>query len=431
MGFLSKIFGNKKQGEIKSNLETLPKLLEKNFNVKNNELEVFSAKKISELKFLYQKSNALLKKIKESDLEKKENERFNKAANTAKKQMQKQIEKILERIDPSKTSSELRSVYAYSKESFVFLFNEINSYRKSIAYTSVYLKDEMKELGSTLGEILKEFEEINKEFEKENDIFEFENLKEEIKNVQNINQEINKLNDNKNNYEEDLKKIKENKKETENNLEKVKDSDNSKLLKKFEEEKSELLNKKQSLKIELTSMISTVDKPLNKYLILAKGGREKITKEEIDLLELFLTNPIYALKKDLKGESIKSILTKVLGAIEDEKIDLKEKEKEKRIDALRELISFDFFGNIFWKINQIQKEINEIEENLKSNSTVKDIKDLDEKISNLEKEIKEKNNEIEIAKKEVTNKNEILDEKLNKITKFSEKILNKKVILTN
>jgi hypothetical protein len=429
MGFLDKIFGKKETETISTNLELLPTIIQKNFDVKRRELENFSAKKMSEVKYLFGKSNTLLKDIKNKEMESKENERLNKAALTAKTQMENQIKKMLEKIDPKNTSNELEEVYAYSKESFVFLFNEINSYRKSIAYTSIYLKDEMKEFGTVLNELLQNLKEINDEFDSNKNVFTFKKINEEINNMQLLKKdielkEIEKEKNNKNIFE-----IDEEIKQFENEIDKLRNNADSGKLKEIEEKKSELLNQKQSLKIELSSMISTVEKPLNKYLIIAKGGRENIEKEEIELLDLFLTNPIYALKKDIKGERIKEILKKVLKAISDDKVELKEKEKEKRSDAINELINFDFFGNIFWKINKIQKELNEIEEEIKNSEVMGNIKNIEKKVDEKIKEKKEITKKVENLEKEISNKKEKYQNDLEKIRVFSERVLNKKVII--
>ncbi len=429
MGLFSQFFKRQERPVITTTIDLLPSILENNLTVKRKELEMTVAKNISELKYLYEKSKSLLKDIKEKELEEKNNERLNKAANTSKNQMEKQLEKMLVKINPNLEKNELENIYSYSKESFIFLFNEINIYRKSIAYTSIYLKDEMKLLGNNLQEMLNKLQEINNLFDKEHNIFFFEKAKKNILEIQNNKKMIAQKEEEIKMIENDLIKFNKELLSKKNEINDLKNSAGAKEIESLNNRKSDLLNEKQSLKVELSSMISTVDKPLQRFSQLIESGRWRISSEDKDLLDSFLVNPIVALKKDINGKKIKEILNEVLKAIEDEKIELKDKEKEKRIDALMELINFDYFGKIFWKVNEIQKEINEIESKISKNETSKIINKNEQILVQIDLKIKEKNQEIEFLKTQINNINLKINDETKKIQEFSEKVLNKKIII--
>lgn len=86
MGFLKNIFNRKKNvEEIKTSLDLLPTLIQKNFDAEIKYTELESAKLISEIKYSYEKSKKILLNIQEKEIEETQNNRFNKAALTSKK----------------------------------------------------------------------------------------------------------------------------------------------------------------------------------------------------------------------------------------------------------------------------------------------------------------------------------------------------------
>jgi len=431
MSFLDKIFKKADNPVINTNIDLLPSILESKLTSKRKELEMISAKNMSEIKYLYEKSKVLLVDIKEKNLEDKPNERLNKAAVTAKTQMENQLEKILDKINPLNIGTDLENIYGYSRESYVFLFNEINSYRKSIVYISIYLKDEMKNLGSNLQELLNKFQEMNDLFSKEQNVFFFEKTKKNIEQIKENNIEIEKKENEIKNIENETKNIENEIKTIVQDLVKLKESEESKKIDLLNEQKSKFFNEKQSLKVELSSMISTVDKPLQRFASLVDSGRWKINKEDKELLDCFIINPILALKKDVNGKQIKSILEEVKKAIEDEKIELKEKEREKRMDALVELINFDFFGRIFWKVNEIQKEVNEIDAIINKSKVLKDIEKKENSILDLKQKVESKNSEIKTILSQINSLKQKNDENIEKISEFAQKALGKKIVLQN
>jgi hypothetical protein len=189
---------------IKTNIENLPTLLEKSFVEKRIQIEEDLGKKITEIKYLHSKAKSIIKAIKESPLEEKPNERLNHAVETSKKQLLVQLEKLLEKINPSNVDGKLNSYREYAKKSEVLLAMEINNFRKNIAYTSYYHKDEMKELGEALQNIINTLHEMNQTINSGKELFEFENFKERIgsslkkkkelviiqKNIESLNEKI-------------------------------------------------------------------------------------------------------------------------------------------------------------------------------------------------------------------------------------------------
>ncbi len=431
MGFLGKLFGQKntEMEKIETTIDLLPSIIEKNFEAKRESLEMDVAKEMSEIKYLHEKAIKLTNDLKSKELEEKENMRFNKAAKTSKNQLEKQLEKLLEKSNPIKIGNNLEEVRAYVGESYSLLVNEVNSFRKNIVYTSAYLKDEMKELGEVVQGLLDKLFSLQKKFDGEKELFQYKKV---IDRIEEIKERKTKKEEYKKNIEKEKKLIEEIEKRLTRSNTKILELDKGseiEELKKLEEEKSSLLNEKQQLRVEITSMISTIDRPLQRFKALVDSGRWKIDKEQEELLKQFITNPLLALKKDVNGKQFKEILKEIVKAIDDEKIDLKEREKEKRLGALQELINFDFFEKIFWKLNDMQKKLLEIEKQISSNEGQKRLSAEEGNRSELEKEINNHKEIINDLEKEINRLEEKNKSEMEYIFKFGERALNKQIIL--
>ena len=431
MGFLGKMFGSKekKAETIETTLELLPTLIEKNFEARKETLEMNTAKKMSEIKYLHAKSLKLLEDVKSKDLQAKENQRLNKAAFTSKQQIEKQLEKLLVKMDPTDRGNTLEDIKAFSGEGNALLMNEIMSFRKNIIYTSVYLKDEMRVLGEALQGMLNNFLELTKLVNSESEMFEFEKIKEKIKEVQTVDIEFKKIDDS---ILEIVSLIASKEKEiivAEHKKVKTQKGEGMEELKKIEAEKSLIASQKQELKSEVASLIATIDRPLQRFSSLVSSKRWVIDKEKQDILEGMITNPMLALKKDPSGEKFKEILQEIVKAITDGQIELKDREKEKRLGALNELLTFNFFEKVFWKLNEIQKRQTEIDGKLKENMVQKEINEEEDQIKNLSREKEElfdKKRQLESMKNETSEK---IRKENDQILAFSEKMLGQKIII--
>ena len=394
---------------IKTTIENLPLILEKGFASKKAELEEYSAKKISETKYLHSRAKAMIKSINETPLDEKTNERLNHAVETSKKQLIIQLEKLLDKIDPCKIEHKTNSYREYAGRSEAILVSEINNFRKNIAYTSFYHKEEMKELGETLQNLLNNLHEINQKFVSEKDLLEFENFKDKIgssikkkKELTNSQKQIEMLNEKIVHTQELIKKQEE----------KINSKmNNSAMLqaKNAEEELVKLASTKQDLKLEISALLLNIDRPLARYKQIVDSGRKKVPKEEKEMLDLFITNPILALKKDPRAELFKKILKDMKQLILDGEIELKDKEKEKRLEALDEIAKFDFFGKVFWKMNELQKKQidlnNIISNNVAKGDLEKEIvkqKDLQRELDELKEKIQNEEKQKQIIQRSIS-----------------------------
>jgi hypothetical protein len=413
---------------IRTNVAQIPMLIEKNFLLKKHELEDLSAKNMAQVKYLQGKAKNLLNTISTKELEGKENERMNKAGLTSKRQLETQMKRVLEKIDPTERGTTINDARHYYGESYAILVNEVMAFRKNIVYTSFYLKDEMKSFGEVLQELLNLYNEMNVAFSKEKDFFEYEKIKEKIGSSIKKKKEIDLIIKEKSENEE---KIANKEKELESQGEKMLSKRAGKEmveLKKLEEELTKLTTEKQDLKTEISALLINIDRPLARFKQLVDSGRWKVGKEEKEMLDLFITNPILALKKDPRAEIFKRVLGEIIKAVEEGAVELKDKEKEKRLSALQEIINFDFFGKVFWKMNELQKRQIELNKELEKSAIKKDIEKEEKKSNELERELIELKEKRDLFDKRIATQKEESEKELNEVKAFAEKVLGKTII---
>jgi len=414
---------------IKTNIENLPLILEKGFSVKRGELEDYSAKKLSEIKYLHSRSKAIIKSINQTPLEENNNQRLNHAVETSKKHLIIQLDRILEKIDPSKIEHKTNSYREYAAKSESILIEEINTFRKNIAYTSFYHKEEMKELGETLQNILNNLHEINQKFIQEKDLFEFENFKDNIGASLKKKKELTSL---QNQITDSKEKMIQKKEDMLKQEEKINGKMNNKAMieaKKAEEELVALANTKQDLKLEISALLLNIDRPLARYKQIVDSGRKKVPASEKEMLDLFITNPILALKKDPKADLFKKILKDMKSLIESGEIELKDKEKEKRIESLEEILKFDFFGKVFWKMNELQLKQVDLNKIISNSAARNDLEKEIIKQKDLQREINELNEKIENIEKQKQVIQRNISNEIDSARNFAQKTLKQTIIL--
>jgi hypothetical protein len=429
MGLLQKLFGGN-DGPVRATPELLRGMIEKDFKLREKELEDFVAKKMAEIKHLNSKSVKLLVDIQKKEIEEERGgARFNKAAVTAKKQVERQLMQLLEKLDPKERGKTLSDARAYSGEGFALMINEINAFRKNIVYTSVFIKEEMKELGNILQEMLDSFHEMNQKFGEYKSVFEFEKFCMMVEKIGEERKIIREKEEERKALKKKMEEQNEALKNQETRIEVSLNSQGMRGLKAIEEEKNELLAKKQDLRSEVSSLINSIDRPLQRFKSLVSSGRWRIPKEEEEIMDAFIVNPLLALKKDPKAEKFKKVLKEIKKAIEEGEIVLKDKEKEKRLAALEELLAFDFFENVFWKINEAQKRQIEIEKEIEKNPAQKVVENEKERLKEIEKEINGIRERISGIEKEIEKTNQGIAQQLKALEEFGSTAMKRQVIL--
>ena len=146
---LKVLFGNSKNKTLVLNRRELEeKIREKEGReIKEAERQVFS--KVAEIKHLINEAEDLLAKIKKADVDDEEgNARLRKVVSSSKTTLIYKFSGMLEKIKPPSTM-DFSVAWNYVKASRQALAKEIIDMRKSIAYTGIILKDEIRDLCGT------------------------------------------------------------------------------------------------------------------------------------------------------------------------------------------------------------------------------------------------------------------------------------------
>ena len=296
---------------------------------------------------------------------------------------------MLDRIRPPATL-DFRQAWSYVQTSRAVLAKEIIDLRKSISYTGLVLKDEMKELGSTFEEIEKTLGEADSILRKTR-VDEIETIRESIGAVAGKISEAKTLDDKIKEAEEDVKRLEEEEKGELSSAGKLRESAEMKEMDEQLGKKSEASRRKQELKGKLIEKLGTVEKPMQRFSQMVESRKHLVDKELEDILRLYMTNPFIAIKRDPKGGELKKILQEVRQLVEKGSITLKDdREKEKKLEALDGLLEYNFFDEIFWEMNKADVELNKADKELSGMKVYSDISSREEGARKKRKEIEEK-----------------------------------------
>jgi peptidoglycan hydrolase CwlO-like protein len=87
-------------------------------------------------------------------------------------------------------------------------------------------------------------------------------------------------------------------------------------------------------------------------------------------------------------------------------IELKEREKEKKMGAVEELLNFNFFSSVFWKINELDSELQSIEKKLNASPAMARLSSLEKSLQETEKKIQENGFSLEVVNGKIETVNE-------------------------
>ncbi len=386
MGFLEKIFGGKKPEERPSKpffLGEVPELLDSRAREEFQGLEKKVFSKFAEIKHSLRELDSLLKEFNEKDLSTEEgNKRLRKIVSTSKKSVYAKMSSLLKKLEPPSVH-EFRALKDYSTNANSLIDSELKTFARTISYTGIVMKEEMKGIGKKIQGLKKQFTELEElfkssSFEKAFSLKESaESLSSLKKSIESGEKTLSSLESGISSKEAELKKARES----------LSSFDSSPELSEFRElngKKRSFLEKKSELKNRFLQLLSPVDKPLKRFSKLVESGQFPLEKEEEEFLFSYKSEPFSAFRKDPKAVRLKRILSQLKKLVKDNTLSLKEKEKEKKLSAIDELMETDFFGELFWETNRIDSEINAIEKRLSQSNAFRKRQELESGVKSLE-----------------------------------------------
>jgi len=362
MGFFKKLFGEKKPEKVEVEIANALEFLEGDISPKRKLLLDESGKKIAEIKHLLLETRASLKALEKAELLAK-SARLDKIVGTAKANALRQIGSLLEKLSPPNTS-DLKAIKTYCADSILVLQHS-GHFGKNVAYAGISFKNEMKELGLLLKSISKGFNSLQNLLDENKAVFLLPVVREKLLDLKAIEKSVASLEQEIAALEKGLEKIALQKSRLKTGLQRLRESSEFKSIASLNEKKAEFLRQKQHAKTELLDMFAKVEKPLHRLDKAAKARKHFLPGKQAEFLHALLLNPFRALKLDPKAETLKQVLVEARKAIESGTVELKEREREKKLAVLQEMLSFDFFSEIFWRFNNLDAQLLSIEKSLK------------------------------------------------------------------
>ena len=357
------IFGKSKDKRLfLSRSELLDRLddAEKKGN-KDAEQKVFA--RIAEVKHLINNAESKIREIGEKEINEEEgNARLRRVVSSSKTVLIGKFTGMLEKIRPP-AALNFSDAWQYVRSSKAVLTKEIVDLRKSISYTGIMLKDEMRELGSTFEEIGKALDDADAIIEKTR-IAEMEAVRDSLSGIENEVSVMADLGRGIAAIEADIKELEAHEDSEIAIAKQLRESPEMRAADNSLQRKADASRKKQELKGKLVEKLGTIDRPLQRFSQLVESRKHIIDKELEDILRLYMTNPFIAIKRDPKGTELKKILKEVRQLVDKDEIALKEREKEKKLEALDDLIEYNFFDEVFWELNKADAELNKADKEL-------------------------------------------------------------------
>jgi len=396
--------------------------LAKHLEKEQKQLLDFALPKFAEIKHLLKQSRAELDALLEKNVESEQGDkRLRKIVGTSQKTFVSHMKQLLEKLQPPVTA-QADTVRDYCTNALPLLEKEIGSFGKNIAYTSIILKEEVHTVGANIKELQAVLKALHG-FLSEKPVLALSRETRELQlRLSELFSEQLSLSGSIEEANSELQAVKKKIVLLETELLELGASEEARVLEGLETAKKSLLEQKEKLRSELVDLLAPIDKPLRRLESLAVSGAFPLAVQEKEFLRLFLRDPLLALKQDPRADDLKKILKLLKSAIDNGAVSLKdEKEKEKRLLALDNLSTFDFFGNFFWKSNQLEVELQKTEKELLHNKSMQQKALATRGIASAKKELEEKTKAIDSMKK----KQSALEETAGKLKAALENIASK------
>ncbi|PIU21485.1 MAG: hypothetical protein COT15_01960 [Candidatus Diapherotrites archaeon CG08_land_8_20_14_0_20_34_12] len=364
--FLRSIFGSQKK-EIKQldlKLSEVEKYIDKNRTLDTESIEL----KLAELKHFVVQFDHLLNDLKNLRPTEQVDPRAKQVFDTSKQIMVKKFSFVAEKLKNIPFGDNV-ALAEYCKKSLQTIDFTVFSTGKSIVYSSIAMKDGVKEIGSVLAELQAVLKNLVVLLE-QSDIAKADGI------IGSLNSTIGhslKLSNDIENLELKITEYDGRIAAAKAQREQFEKSEDFKRLGELKDEQTQLEKETEELKQKCFELFSGIGRELKKFKRIAYDEKLFV----IGMLAFFerLTDkPYEALKQDVSGKNTQLILTKLLQAIDEGKIELEEKEKEQKIARVKEIISSKVLEELFWKENEIQKKAFKIKQELYNSGVGNDLR---------------------------------------------------------
>jgi hypothetical protein len=226
----------------------------------------------------------------------------------------------------------------------------------------------------------------------ENGIDKIEHLKKSIDKIEKHDYDKKRLNDSIKEYEYEIKELEQKIENVKIKFEEIKKSKEYDDYKKTKEDKENIINEIKSEKDKLLQEFSVLEKSLKKY------KRDSLNEK---LIEEYLEDPGEALMND-NELNIAGILEKLKGAIDESKLELKDKKKSKSLKIIKRLDK-EFLSNTKLKLKELENSKKILNERLRKNNINNKYQEEKYRIEHYTDKLEQKKKRLEELKKEEAN----------------------------
>jgi hypothetical protein len=322
---------------------------------------------------------------------------------------------LAELVEIPNDISEAQKSYASLKENLDYFVKQTQKPRQVLMY---FFEHEANAIHKLVGDINSNFDNL---YQLVND--------EKQKNFNELKAQILKISHNKNrsvslkseikDFDKAIKELSSNLAKANKDLEAAKAGDEYKKYISLQSSKESTEAKLKSMKNDLDVNIAKIDRALKKY--------ERISVEYSSIVKGYLENSLLTLKSDSEHKII-AILNNIVEKLNNNSIDVKDKERDKLISDTESIINSGYFAKARDNFLKNEEEKEKIDSELADMSILAKIKNLEEQAALNEKLLADKKSFLDKAKAELKVVSE--DNPNEKIRELLEKVTKKKVALS-
>lgn len=382
MGFFNKIIEfikalfSTKTREIKQldlRLSEVERYIDKNRTLDTESVE----SKLSELKHLVVQFERLLNELKNLRPTEEIDPRAKQVFDTSKQIMVKKFSLVAEKLKVIPFGDNV-ALAEYCKKSIQTIDFAVFSTGKSIVYSSIAMKDRVKEIGTVLTELHAALKNLLVLLE-QSDIAKIDenigSLTKTIEHSLKLSNDVDSLGFKVVEYDTKIAEAKLHKECFER-------SDEFKRLGELKDEQLQLEKETGEFRQKCYELFSGIERELKKFKRIAYD-EQLFVIGMLAFFERLTDKPYDAVKQDVGGKSTQLILTKLLQAIEDGKVQLDEKEKEQKTAKVKEILASNILEELFWKENELQKKAFKIRQELFNSKAGSDLRNAVQSVESL------------------------------------------------
>lgn len=404
LNFLRKLFGKKEKEEEVQNepekitlgLEEIQDWMKSESNDAFSDMKPYITQKYKEIK---SHLDSLEKDKKELESVEIKNQGIPRAVQSNKENFVKNLNIILDKIsipydtDPS-------TAHRFYTEAMSTLNTCVENSIKSQHYIKPIFPEIFKNLSNDLSEINTSLSDLEDKINNIKDRLNiYENLPEKIDEVNQIKKQIE---DKKSNIQELEKKYESSKShlsDAQTRLETLKASENYQKAEGLENEIQKLRDEKSNIDSELKDLFAPLSKAISRMEKQDKSDRHTLSPEFREVIEKINNNEVHLLDKD----KLASFLNDMKNRVEDGSLGLKQRKGNNIIEQVNHLLESDEFSNLVEKRLSYTSRIEELEVELDRLTVYKEK-------ANLEKQISDNKNTMDTVQSEIDSERKHLDE---------------------